>query len=693
MNKYRYFVDNIQVYPVNDSDINYKFSRVSPSSVIWETILESDLLFKQQSGSFNFKTQEQNNKCQELEFKVERNCNGTWSTWFEGLFSVAEGTFNDALCTFKIRPRKKVFMLGDVEYNILQTPNNVTGATITGIETVDYGYRNYTQAKYFDKALLYLAQKSNPNIVGIISNFFQINPTGPFNVPGATNNYRYLVFAALADIQEPIPSNLTKKCMVKFFDVMDDLQVLFDVFWDIDSSGYLRIEHRYTLESSSNTLNLSTSPFLNKKLEYTHDLQDFVKEEIWTVAGHSEAAKITYGGLANLSKASNSKQYSTKVIHTDYYARFNSGTSEKGLFLFATNGGIGTFGNWRMLSDTFGYQYLNPGFLVRQLHKWGRPDLYGLFHAYQNTNIYTAESGGIVLSGKKPMLVQKDLVAPLCCGDELTSNTKVITPFGEGIIEEASFGTKDNMMKFTAKYPANNCHTFEPTDIPGLQLWLKYNEGQTLSGSNVIQWNDASGNNRHASQANPAIRPTKTVFNSVRFFGSQALATPAFQLMPGKRGTVIALFRIVGAVSSTATFGFSILSTDNGLPGQDFDLSSNVNYHFISANQGVIYPQNLFYSPNLYGQTGLFILDRFEDTFVQIRNNSLDCLTNPAINSNTTPASKPLIIGDNPNNILNNSADFELFELMIYDSSLSDVQKDNIEYYLVRKGIYNVHKY
>ena len=693
MSSFRYFIDSVQVYPINSSEINYKFSRVSPSSVIWETTLESDILFKQQSGAFNFKSQEVTNKCREIDFLVERKCGETWSTWFEGVFSIAEGTFDDGRCTYKIRPRKKAFMLGDVEFNMLQTPNNVTGTSITGIEVVDYGYRNYTQAKYFEKVILYLAQKSNPNIVGIISNFFQINPTGPFNVPGATNNYQYLVFCALADIQEPIPSNLTKKCMVKFFDVMDDLQVLFDVFWDIDDNGYLRIEHRYTLESSSSTLNLSTSPFLNNKLEYTYDLQDYVKEEIWTIAGHSEAAKITYGGLANIKKASNTKQYSTRIIHTDYFARFNSGDSERGLFLFATNGGIGTFGNWRMLSDTFGYQYLNPGFLVKQLHKYNRPDLHGIFHAYQNTNTYTAESGGIVLSGKRPILVQKDLTAPLCCGDELSPNMQVITPMGQGIIEEAAFSSKDSMIKFTAKYPADNCNSFQPSDISGLQLWLKYNEGISLSGSNVIQWNDASGNNRHASQANPANRPTKTVFNSVRFFGAQSLATPAFQLMPAKRGTVIALFRIVGAVSATAVNGFSILSTDNGLSGQDFDLSANVDYHFVSANQGIIYPQNLFYSPNQYGQTGLYIFDRFEDTFVQIRNNSLDCLTNPAPNSNTTPASKPLILGDNPNNITGNAADFELLELIIYDSSLSDVQKDEIEYYLVRKGIYNIHKY
>jgi hypothetical protein len=40
---------------------------------------------------------------------------------------------------------------------------------------------------------------------------------------------------------------------------------------------------------------------------------------------------------------------------------------------------------------------------------------------------------------------------------------------------------------------------FSLTDISGLQLWLKFNEGQgTITDG--IQWNDSSGNNRHASQ-------------------------------------------------------------------------------------------------------------------------------------------------------------------------------------------------
>lgn len=691
MSEYRYYVDSVEVFPINGSSIDYKFSRITESSIIFDKSLETELVFKQQSGSFNFKTQETNNKCKELSFRVDRLCNGTYTTWFEGIFSVTEGKFNDQQCTYSVKPRKKAFMLGDVEFNILQTPNNVKGSTINGFEAVDFGYRNYTQAKYFDQAILYLAQKSNPNIVGIISNFFQINPTGPFNVPGATNNYKYMVFAALADIQEPIPSNLSKKCMVKFFDVMDDLAALLDVWWYIDSNNYLRIEHRIFFNGISG-LNLVGSKYLRGKQTYSYDLADMPKEEIWTSQGHSQTAKLIYNGLSNIAKNENSKLNTTKVVSTDYYSRFYGGSSEKGLFLVATEGGLTTGGDWRMLQDTFGYQYLNPFFLVKELHTYNRPDLYAVIHAYQNEGVYTAESGGIVLQSTKPIKKQEEITFPLCCDESFEANNIVVTDMGNGYVQEATLNTQGSMMKMILKYAAENCNNFEPTDISGLQLWLKYNTGITITSGQVSQWDDSSGNNRHAAQATSTFRPTKTAFNSVKFSGNDFLSTIAFQLFPAKRGTIIALFRAVGQVAATGT-GFSILSTDDGLAGQDYDLSANLNYQFISSNEGVTYPQNLTYSPNVFGQTGLYILNRFEDTYIKIRNNSIEPLTNPALNSNTQPASKPLIIGDNPNNLGLSACDFELFELMIFDHSLTDVEMDLIEYYLIKKGIYNTTKY
>jgi len=54
-----------------------------------------------------------------------------------------------------------------------------------------------------------------------------------------------------------------------------------------------------------------------------------------------------------------------------------------------------------------------------------------------------------------------------------------------------------------------------PAQLPsfsGLQLWLDANDATTLStsGTQVLQWDDKSGNGRHAASTNPAKRPDLT---------------------------------------------------------------------------------------------------------------------------------------------------------------------------------------
>jgi hypothetical protein len=49
---------------------------------------------------------------------------------------------------------------------------------------------------------------------------------------------------------------------------------------------------------------------------------------------------------------------------------------------------------------------------------------------------------------------------------------------------------------------------FSPTDIAGLQLWLKADAGVTLNGSTVSAWADQSGNWNDATQATASYQPT-----------------------------------------------------------------------------------------------------------------------------------------------------------------------------------------
>lgn len=85
---------------------------------------------------------------------------------------------------------------------------------------------------------------------------------------------------------------------------------------------------------------------------------------------------------------------------------------------------------------------------------------------------------------------------------------------------------------------------FVPTDIAGLELWLDASDAGSFTygtGDNVSQWNDLSGNTRHATQGTGATQPNRTgTINSlttVTFASGDRMTLPSF--MSGKAaGTV-----------------------------------------------------------------------------------------------------------------------------------------------------------
>jgi hypothetical protein len=76
--------------------------------------------------------------------------------------------------------------------------------------------------------------------------------------------------------------------------------------------------------------------------------------------------------------------------------------------------------------------------------------------------------------------------------------------------------------------------SFQPIDIAGCSLWLDAADPSTLtlSGSNVSQWNDKSGNGSHVSQATSANQPTYTsngvLFDGVNDFLRSSVAISSF---------------------------------------------------------------------------------------------------------------------------------------------------------------------
>lgn len=66
---------------------------------------------------------------------------------------------------------------------------------------------------------------------------------------------------------------------------------------------------------------------------------------------------------------------------------------------------------------------------------------------------------------------------------------------------------------------ANALGRFLPSQLPGLKLWTRYNQGITITGAGVSQWDDQSGNDNHLLQATDANRPSKEADGSILFDG------------------------------------------------------------------------------------------------------------------------------------------------------------------------------
>jgi hypothetical protein len=67
-----------------------------------------------------------------------------------------------------------------------------------------------------------------------------------------------------------------------------------------------------------------------------------------------------------------------------------------------------------------------------------------------------------------------------------------------------------NLFGISSGFSFSQSAAWTPAQLPGLALWLDAADASTitLNGSTVSQWNDKSGNNRHASQATAANQPT-----------------------------------------------------------------------------------------------------------------------------------------------------------------------------------------
>jgi hypothetical protein len=216
-----------------------------------------------------------------------------------------------------------------------------------------------------------------------------------------------------------------------------------------------------------------------------------------------------------------------------------------------------------------------------------------------------------------------------------------------------------------------------PTDIGGLLLWLKADAGvYNDAGSNlatdtqtVQQWNDQSGNNNHVSQATSSFRPTKqdAEINGkpvVRFDGSDNFMKTSGALGGGNL-SIFLVANVAGntqAVLAQNTPGFIIRRDAVWEDDQQAQFA-------ISIFTGVY-------------DIGSFIFNFTGDAFDTYQNGTLD--------GNTTSASAVvhsaiIAVGAYDSGIPQWFLNGDVAEVIVYDSALSTLNRQEIEWYLAEK--------
>jgi hypothetical protein len=224
------------------------------------------------------------------------------------------------------------------------------------------------------------------------------------------------------------------------------------------------------------------------------------------------------------------------------------------------------------------------------------------------------------------------------------------------------------------KFPTATAVPFLPTNISGCFLWLDGADTSTmtLSGSNVSEWRDKSGNGYTATLDVPtaaAFTPTGLLFSSSRYYcPTGSLSNVAYTIFTVQNtrsasGGSGGYQRVLSSASETYVFvgvsnGYVATFTGNGISWND-----------VASN-----------SPSVYN------VDTTKIVCMQVSNTVLTPYTNGFAGipkTGTTSLMSNFYIGDwsSPNQPWSGT----ISEVIIYNALLSDAQRQQVEGYLAWK--------
>lgn len=259
-----------------------------------------------------------------------------------------------------------------------------------------------------------------------------------------------------------------------------------------------------------------------------------------------------------------------------------------------------------------------------------------------------------------------------------------------------------------------------PSDIAGLQLWLDASSADTLydatSGGSLVaadggvaRWEDKSGNGRHATQSTSGDRPLRKAAiqggkDVLRFDGSNdslsiASSTATFKFLHSADSTVFVVFKS-GTTANPGHSYYAVLYTSDsresvvGFGFGTYDASPANDAIDIAITRGVggtaaaymaadnAFPSNTFAVASIVGKPG----DGVAANRVSYRKNGGSAVaTNAATGAVSTANSQADLTIGNVAATYSAYLNGDIAEIIIYDSALSDADREAVENYLLAK--------
>ncbi len=210
-----------------------------------------------------------------------------------------------------------------------------------------------------------------------------------------------------------------------------------------------------------------------------------------------------------------------------------------------------------------------------------------------------------------------------------------------------------------------------PTVIPGCQLWLDASDAATvvLSGTNVTNWNDKSGSSNNATTLTGTLSYAS---NGIVFTGSQLMTTPLSSVLTSQ--TIFA----IGSASTSSymdILGVNSLSINNGIQV----IVANYN-QLVTTYGGTTIVNGTGVGTNTRFLYGLTFISGGQSFVYLNGSQSGSNVSSPSISGTGTVA-----IGGYRNNASQELYNGPINEIIIYNTILTAVQRQQMEGYLAWK--------